>query len=135
MSYKLEKLRGIEWIELSKIHINSATILFNNGGNMGIVCYHIQQAMEKSLKGYILMETGILVDGHSLINLVTIASQNNFLFQQFVEDAPYISSFYIEDNYPCEDPALIGEKEVEYVFKVYYKMYDAVEQILNEVYI
>lgn len=135
MSFKLKRLRGIDWLELSNIHLNSATILYENNGNNGVVCYHIQQAMEKCLKGYILLETGELVDGHSLICLVNIASQCNPSFQVFINDAPFIGTFYIEENYPGEDPLAIKKADLEYAFSIYYKMHDIVENILEDIYV
>ncbi|KMT22853.1 HEPN domain-containing protein [Clostridium cylindrosporum] len=133
MSFKLSEFRGVDWIYLSKKHIDSAIILLDNGGDMGIICFHIQQAIEKNLKGYVLVETGELMDGHSLISLVNIAADRNPKFIKFKGDCPFLSSFYIEDKYPSEDPLWVKKSDVEFALNVYNDMNIIIKEELKDI--
>lgn len=43
-----------DWLNLADMDAQAATILLAEDGPLMIVAFHLQQAMEKSLKGYLL---------------------------------------------------------------------------------
>lgn len=56
-----------DWFNKAETDLKGANILLEHDGSNDLVAFHCQQAMEKALKGWILKNTGELVDGHSLV--------------------------------------------------------------------
>lgn len=48
----VDSKRYEEWFKMAKKDLNGARILYEHGGDNGIVCFHCQQAIEKYLKGF-----------------------------------------------------------------------------------
>ncbi|MEG0370677.1 MAG: HEPN domain-containing protein [Clostridium sp.] len=119
MPFKLKKYRGIDWIPLSRIHYETSKILFENKGDLGVVCFHLHQGIEKMLKGYIVIETGELIESHSITELLAIASNISSELLRFREDAPFINTFYIQERYPGEDPIWVKPRDVCYAMRIY----------------
>lgn len=67
-----------EWLKKAKIDFNSAEILYKYEGENGIICFHLQQAVEKYLKGYLICKTGFLQEGHNLRKLCVKAREYSF---------------------------------------------------------
>lgn len=103
-------LKYKDWFEIAKKDLNGAKILYEYEGDYGLVLFHLQQAVEKYLKGYLIYKTGMLQDGHSLIKLCKRASIYNNEFRKFIKDCAFLNGYYIETRYPAEDP-LIAEAE------------------------
>ncbi len=47
-----------EWIERGKHDLDAAKILLRERGYFGVVVFHIHQAIEKYLKGYLIHRVG-----------------------------------------------------------------------------
>ncbi|AKL94727.1 hypothetical protein CACET_c12620 [Clostridium aceticum] len=105
--------RYIDWFKMALKDLNSAEILYKHDADLGIVCFHCQQAIEKYLKGYLIAQTGVLQEGHSLVKLCKKASDYDKNFKDYVKDCAFINTFYIETRYPAEDPMIVSKEEVE----------------------
>lgn len=93
--------------------LSGAKILYEHNADYGLVLFHIQQAVEKYLKGYLIYKTGRLQEGHSLIKLCKKAATYNNGFKNLVKDCAFLNGFYMETRYPAEDPLLAEADEVE----------------------
>lgn len=49
----VDVLKYKEWFEISNKDLNGAKILYEYGADYGLVLFHLQQAVEKYLKGYL----------------------------------------------------------------------------------
>lgn len=58
-----DSLRYTEWIEKATRDLKSAKVLKQNDCGNDVVAFHCQQAIEKSLKGFLLKSTGLIVEG------------------------------------------------------------------------
>lgn len=65
----VDSKRHKEWFAMAEKELKSAKILFEHDADYGIVCFHCQQTIEKYLKGYLILQTGELTEGHSLVKL------------------------------------------------------------------
>ena len=103
---------------MGKKDIRGARILFEHDADHGLVCFHCQQAIEKYLKGYLILKTGVLQEGHSLIKLCKKAIEFNKGFKDLIKDCAFVNAYYIETRYPSEDPFNVTEEEVEMCFSI-----------------
>lgn len=78
---------------------------------------HLQQALEKYLKGYLLLKGWKLKPTHDLKELLDEAVKFNPDLEQFYDLCLEVSPYYIEERYPffIEEPSL---KDIEYYFKL-----------------
>lgn len=109
----VDTIKYNEWIEIAKKDLKGAKILYEYDGDYGLVLFHLQQAVEKYLKGYLIYKTGLLQDGHSLIKLCKKASNYNNEFRKFIKDCAFLNGYYIETRYPAEDPLIADKEDVE----------------------
>lgn len=106
----VDTTRYKEWFEIAKKDLNGAKILYEHDADYGLVLFHLQQAVEKYLKGYLIYKTGLLQSGHNLMKLCKKASEFDNDFRKYIKDAAFLNGYYIETRYPAEDP-LVAEKE------------------------
>ncbi|GAB4270743.1 HEPN domain-containing protein [Thermincola ferriacetica] len=114
----VDSKRYKEWFAMAEKDLKSAKILFEHDADYGIVCFHCQQAIEKYLKGYLILKSGELIEGHSLVKLCKKASQFDETFKSLVKDCAFVNAFYIETRYPAEDSLVVSKEEVEECFRI-----------------
>lgn len=110
--------RHSEWFSMALKDLDGAKILLEHGADFGLVCFHCQQAIEKYLKGYLILMTGRLYEGHSLIKLCKSAMEHGDGFAGFLKDFSFVNSFYIETRYPAEEPIKVTEEDVLECIKI-----------------
>ncbi len=70
------------------------------GGDLGGAGFHLQQAAEKYLKGYLLSKEWELERTHDLDKLLNFASSFDARFDEFRVACNFIEEFYTEQRYP-----------------------------------
>lgn len=108
----VDTIKYKDWFEMGDKDFRGAKILYEYHGDYGLVLFHLQQAVEKYLKGYLISKTGLLQDGHSLIKLCKKAAIHDAEFKKFIKDCAFLSGYYIETIYPAEDPLIAEGDEV-----------------------
>lgn len=109
----VDSKRYNDWLDKAQRDIKSAKILKQNDCGNDIVAFHSQQAIEKSLKGYLLKQTGQVPEGHSLIYLCKEASNYDIEFKRCLKDCALVNQYYIETRYPADIPLLVSNEEAE----------------------
>ncbi len=109
----IDTLKFKEWFDVAEKDFKGASILYQYDGDYGLVLFHLQQAIEKYLKGYLIYKTGMLQEGHSLIKLCKKSSIHNTEFRRFIKDCAFLNGYYIETRYPAEDPLIAEEEDVK----------------------
>jgi HEPN domain-containing protein len=95
-----ESLLPVDWFRKADTDVQTVEILLVHGGNMEVAAMHIQQAVEKYLKGY-LLSTGWELDRiHDLPALLDEAVACNNAFEQFRVFCETVNAFYFEARYP-----------------------------------
>lgn len=80
------------------------------GAYLEDLCYHAQQAVEKSLKAILLSKKGSFPYTHSLSTLLDLAEQNGIFVSDSIKDSVGLTEFAVDGKYPgFNEP--VSEKE------------------------
>jgi HEPN domain-containing protein len=93
-----------EWLNRGAHDISAARLLFENNHYTDTIAYHIHQAMEKYLKGFLLFQGWKLKKIHDLEELLTEALEFQGDFSIYLDFARKVTAYYIEDRYPPGPP-------------------------------
>jgi HEPN domain-containing protein len=90
-----------EWFDRGDHDIETAQLLYGQGGYIDIIAYHIQQAIEKYLKGFLIFKGEKPPRIHDLDKLLDLVDKyETGLYSPFIELCEKATRFYIEDRYP-----------------------------------
>ena len=121
-----------DWLEIAARDLLAARLLMEQKQCLEIAGYHCQQAMEKSLKAYIIHAAGMLVDGHNVTWLCRQAAKYNPEFRRWLEDCAEMNRLYIETRYPTDLPVAIDEHACRQYFAMAENMFAAIRQELYD---
>ena len=106
-SHKTDSKRYYDWLYHAYQDLLSAKVLIDDKRLYEQVDFHCQQAMEKSLKAFLLYKSHRLFDGHNLTWLCKQAAMLDSEFTDWIEKSTQLNRFYIETHYPADIPANI----------------------------
>lgn len=109
----VDSKRYNDWLEKADRDIKSARVLKQNDCGNDVVAFHSQQAIEKSLKGFLLKKIGRVVEGYSLIYLCKEASNYCVEFKKHLKDCAFVNQYYIETRYPADVQLIVSDEEAE----------------------
>jgi len=108
------KQQALEWFERGDREIETAQLLYNGEGYADAIAYHIEQAVEKYLKGYLVLKGQKSPWGHEVDSLLSLVGKFEAdLYPQFIELCEKVTRFYIEDRYPPGPPAEYSREEIK----------------------
>lgn len=119
----VDSIRYNDWLEKAKRDLKSAKVLKQNDCGNDVVAFHCQQAIEKSLKGYLLKQTGQVAEGHSLIYLCKEASNYNIEVKKRLKDCAFVNQYYIETRYPADVPLAVSDNEANECISIAEEVY------------
>ncbi|HUV66775.1 MAG TPA: HEPN domain-containing protein [Sedimentisphaerales bacterium] len=94
------KKQAQEWFERGRHNIETAQLLYDERGYTDSIAYHIQQAIEKYLKGHLVLNGKKPPKIHELDTLLNHILRFDDSFNSFLELCEKASRYYIEDRYP-----------------------------------
>ncbi len=106
-----ESLLPKDWFHKGDIDIRRAEILLEND-DAGGAAFHLQQAIEKYLKGYLIGKGWKLERIHDLEDLLDYAVDYNKGFEEFRVLCHETTEYYIEERYPFLMSSELTEDEV-----------------------
>lgn len=104
------KKQAAEWFERGRHDIETAQLLFDERGYTDSIAYHIQQSIEKYLKGYLVLNEKKPPKIHELETLLNHIATFDNSFTDFLDLCEKASGYYIEGRYP---PGPVVEYEYE----------------------
>jgi HEPN domain-containing protein len=110
-----ESLLPLDWFDKGRRDIETIELLLAHGGDAEIMASHIEQAIEKYLKGYLLGHGWTLERIHDLPALLDEAVKHNPQFEQFRELCEVATAFYFETRYPFLVHALTKAEIEDYL--------------------
>jgi len=111
-----ESLYPQDWFLKGDNDLNAAEILLK-AENLESAAFHIQQAIEKYLKGYLISKGWKLRRIHELDELLDEAAFRDSAFDKFRPLCEIVTEFYIEERYPFSIPSELNNDELEKIFK------------------
>ena len=115
-----------EWMEYASEDLDVAVRLFEEGICYNAAGFHCQQTIEKSLKAYLLFESGQTIDGHNLSWLVRQACKYNSSFNHFIGETAMLNRYYVECRYPSDNWETPDRNIMEYDLRVTKNLYEYV---------
>ena len=102
-SHSTDSKRYYDWLFHAYQDLLAAKTLIEDNRLYEPTVFHCQQAIEKSLKAYMLFKTHRLFDGHNLTWLCKQAALMDGNFVKWIEKSALLSRYYIETRYPADD--------------------------------
>lgn len=105
--------QAAEWFERGRHDIETAQLLYDQRGYTDTIAYHIQQALEKYLKGYLVLYGKKPPKIHELDTLLNLIAPLDNSFMSYLDLCEKASRFYIEDRYPPGPPIEYQHEEIK----------------------
>ncbi len=109
---EVETISIADWFAQGDMDIRSADILLAQDGPLPVIAFHVQQAVEKYLKGFLLHTGWPLRRIHDLETLVQEAIARDADFAPFLAPCQRITEYYIETRYPIGVHTLLRQETV-----------------------
>ncbi|HYB74913.1 MAG TPA: HEPN domain-containing protein [Candidatus Sulfotelmatobacter sp.] len=84
------------WLLSADHELDAAQLLFEQGGYIEVVAYHIHQGLERCLKGFLTSHGAALPAVHDLGELLRRAASLEPELLRFVEDVGPLTGFFVE---------------------------------------
>ena len=108
------RIQALEWFERSHRELETAWTLYEARGFTDAIAYHVEQAIEKALKGSLVLRGTKPPRTHEVDSLLEAAAQSNpAIYDRFIELCEKATRYYVEDRYPPGPPPDYGHEEVK----------------------
>jgi len=102
-----------EWIDRGKHDLGVAKILLAENEYFDVLVFHVHQAVEKYLKGFLIHRGWELKKIHDLELLITEAMNFDDEFQKYLDFGRKLTAFYYEERYPPGPITSYSKEEVK----------------------
>lgn len=115
-----------EWFQRGGHDLDTAEILFEREGHPDIILFHLQQAVEKYLKGFLIYNGWKLKKIHDIETLLTSAIEFEKEFESYLDFGRKLTAFYYEDRYPSGPVSSHPRNEIN-------EMLEITKEIIGEI--
>ena len=112
MPAKSESYKYEDWYSHAEVDLKNAKLLLINEGSTEIIAFHLQQSVEKYLKGYLIKHGWPLKKIHDVEMLLSVASRHNDFFKEFLDFGRIISAAYVESRHPLGPPKEYSNQQI-----------------------
>ncbi len=104
---------ALEWFDRGDHDLATAQLLYREQGYTDSIAYHIQQTIEKYLKGYLVLKGERPPRVHELDTLLTLVSASDpDLYDPYIDLCEKATRYYIEERYPPGPPTEYSREEI-----------------------
>ena len=107
-----ESVYSRDWFDKARRDIGRVENLLRAGDDLEDAGFHLQQAVEKYLKGYLLSKGWKLERTHDLVDLLNSAVKHEPFFEQFRTVFQQVTEYYIEERYPSLVYSRLTKEEI-----------------------
>ncbi|MGR3311312.1 MAG: HEPN domain-containing protein, partial [Candidatus Brocadiales bacterium] len=118
-----------EWFEKGKRDLETARLLLAENHYTDIIAMHIQQAVEKYLKGYLLYHGWRLEKTHDIEKLIVDSMRYADVFEPYLEFARKITAYFKASRYPLDMPMDYPVKDIEESLKTAEELISLIKKI------
>jgi len=105
MNPNLDEIK--EWFQVAEDDLTSAQILLDHEPPIiNTICFHCQQAIEKSLKAFLVWKNEPFEKTHDLTYLLELCETHGFAFDVLKDKAKIITSYAVKNRYPSAGPKI-----------------------------
>jgi HEPN domain-containing protein len=109
----VDSLTPSEWVSKAEEDLAAAKVLLGSVPVLrNAAVFHIQQALEKYLKAFLLAKGWKLQRVHDLVRLLGDAVAYEPSFARFDSTCVRLTEFYFESRYPLFPPTVVTDAEV-----------------------
>ena len=102
-----------DWMIYAENDLRAAGMLRHNKNTLLLSAFHSHQAIEKTLKAFVLNQKGYAPDGHNIIFLCKTASRLNEGFLDKIDECIELNNYYIQTRYPPDFPLDIDKAKAK----------------------
>ena len=102
-----------EWMIYAESDLRAAAMLRRNAHTLLLSAFHSHQAIEKTLKAFMLAQKGYAPDGHNIIFLCKTAAKVNDGFLDWIDECVALNNYYIQTRYPPDFPLEIDKTQAK----------------------
>jgi HEPN domain-containing protein len=117
-----------EWLERGKHDLEVAKILLAEEEYTDVVLFHIHQAVEKYLKGFLISEGGGLKKIHDIELLITEVMSFDDRFQKYLDLGRELTAFYYEARYPPGPITSYSNEEIQEILEEAEELIDKLKE-------
>jgi HEPN domain-containing protein len=107
-----ESKLSIDWFRIGDEDLKASEILLRED-SLKISAFHLQQAIEKYLKGYLLSQGWKLIRTHDLEQLLDYVGKYTSDFESFRKSCSVVTEYYIDEPYPIFQENDLTYTEIE----------------------
>ena len=107
-----------EWVERGKRDLETAKVLISRVDYYDIILFHVHQAVEKYIKGFLIYHGWKLKKIHDLEILITESINFDEFFQPYLDYGRKLTAFYFEERYPPGPVSSFSEEEVKNMLEI-----------------
>ena len=120
-----------DWFAKARQDVRTVEILLREGGDAEIAGFHLQQAVEKYLKGYLLSQGWDLRRIHNLEVLLNEAIRFEPELERFRELCEEATDFYTLERYPFFASPGIAPEDVSHLFPLLWQLVEQIEKMVG----
>lgn len=105
------------WFAKARADLGSAAILLRESGATDTICFLCQQAVEKYLKGFLILKKKKFGKIHDLAALLALCGKIDKEFLEWYEQAERLTGYYIETRYPSDISVSYSRQEAQEALK------------------
>lgn len=117
-----------EWIERGEHDLEVAKILLAEEEYSDVVLFHVHQAVEKYLKGFLIYKGWGLKKIHDIELLLTEAMNFDDEFQKYLDFGRKLTAFYYEERYPPGPITSYSKEEIKEILDVAEEIIDKLKE-------
>ena len=127
-----ESLYPQDWFGKARQDVRTVEILLREGGDAEIAGFHLQQAVEKYLKGYLLAQGWELQRIHNLEVLLNEAVRFESEMERFRELCEEATDFYTLERYPFFASSGITSEDVSRLLPSLRQLIEQIEEMVGQ---
>jgi len=117
-----------EWIERGTHDLEVAKILLDEEEYSDVILFHVHQAVEKYLKGFLISKGWGLKKIHDIELLLTEAMNFDDEYQKYLDFGRKLTAFYYEERYPPGPITSYSKEEIKEILEVAEEMIDQLKE-------